>query len=126
MLLTPTPRADEPPKPAAGTTGTIGWHELYAGNGQEAAFAFLVQAALEQPRAFVHRLIAAFVIAVQVNCTSLVCTPADRNRGIMFAGEIGVGGPISFIFAIFSDLPLNVARSQSASASGRRSSSRCH
>jgi len=40
LLLTPTPRADEPPKPAAGTTGTIGWHELYAGNGQEAAFAF--------------------------------------------------------------------------------------
>jgi len=40
MLLTPTPRADEPVKPAAGTAGTIGWHELYAGNGQEAAFAF--------------------------------------------------------------------------------------
>lgn len=40
LLLTPTPRGDEPSKAAAGTTGTIGWHELYAGDGQEAAFAF--------------------------------------------------------------------------------------
>ena len=40
MLLTPTPRTEEPVKPAPGTAGTIGWHELYAGNGQEAAFAF--------------------------------------------------------------------------------------
>jgi predicted enzyme related to lactoylglutathione lyase len=40
MLLTPLPRDNEPPKPAPGAKGTIGWHELYAGNGQAAAFAF--------------------------------------------------------------------------------------
>lgn len=40
MLLTPLPRDDVPPKPDPGTTGTVGWHELYAGDGQAAAFAF--------------------------------------------------------------------------------------
>lgn len=39
LLLTPLPREIAPP-PAAGTPGTIGWHELYAGNGQQAAFDF--------------------------------------------------------------------------------------
>lgn len=40
MLLTPLPR-DEMPAPApTGTPGTIGWHELNARDGQDAAFAF--------------------------------------------------------------------------------------
>jgi hypothetical protein len=43
MLLTPLPRADVPPPAEAGTPGTIGWRELYAGNGEEAAFAFYSQ-----------------------------------------------------------------------------------
>jgi len=38
-LLTPTPRADAPP-PTPGEAGTVGWHELYAGDGEKAAFAF--------------------------------------------------------------------------------------
>jgi predicted enzyme related to lactoylglutathione lyase len=39
MLLAPTPRG-EPPQPAPRMTpGTVGWHELYAADG-EAAFAF--------------------------------------------------------------------------------------
>jgi len=40
MLLTPLPRDEVPPKPDPGTAGTVGWHELYAGNGEAAAFAF--------------------------------------------------------------------------------------
>ncbi|MDB6164024.1 MAG: glyoxalase [Xanthomonadaceae bacterium] len=40
MLLAPLPRDDVPQAPEQGTPGTIGWHELYAGNGQQAAFAF--------------------------------------------------------------------------------------
>jgi len=40
MLLTPLPRDNEPSKPDPGTPGTVGWHELYAGNGEAAAFAF--------------------------------------------------------------------------------------
>jgi Predicted enzyme related to lactoylglutathione lyase len=43
MLLTPLPRHDMPSPAEPGTPGTIGWHELYAGNGQEAAFAFYSQ-----------------------------------------------------------------------------------
>jgi uncharacterized protein len=43
MLLTPLPRHDVPPPAEPGTPGTIGWHELYAGNGQEAAFAFYAE-----------------------------------------------------------------------------------
>jgi predicted enzyme related to lactoylglutathione lyase len=39
-LFTPLPQEQQPPPVEAGTSGTIGWHELYAGNGQEAAFAF--------------------------------------------------------------------------------------
>ena len=39
-LLTPLPRDDAPPAAEPSTPGTIGWHELYAGNGEEAAFAF--------------------------------------------------------------------------------------
>lgn len=39
-LLTPLPREDAQPTAEPGTPGTIGWHELYAGNGEEAAFAF--------------------------------------------------------------------------------------
>jgi len=40
MLLTPLPQGQEPPPIEPNTPGFIGWHELYAGNGQEAAFAF--------------------------------------------------------------------------------------
>jgi predicted enzyme related to lactoylglutathione lyase len=40
MLLTPLPREQQPPPIEPRTPGMIGWHELYAGNGQEAAFAF--------------------------------------------------------------------------------------
>ena len=40
MLLTPLPREREPEPVELMTPGHIGWHELYAGNGQEAAFAF--------------------------------------------------------------------------------------
>jgi predicted enzyme related to lactoylglutathione lyase len=40
MLLTPLPRKQEPPPIEPNTPGCIGWHELYAGTGQEAAFAF--------------------------------------------------------------------------------------
>ncbi len=40
MLLTPLPRDEVPPRAAPETPGAISWQELYAGNGQEAAFAF--------------------------------------------------------------------------------------
>ena len=40
MLLTPLPREQQPPPIELHSPGYIGWHELYAGNGQEAAFAF--------------------------------------------------------------------------------------
>jgi predicted enzyme related to lactoylglutathione lyase len=40
MLLTPLPRQQEPPPLPRNAPGSIGWHELYAGNGQEAAFRF--------------------------------------------------------------------------------------
>jgi predicted enzyme related to lactoylglutathione lyase len=39
-LFTPLPREQEPPPVELMTPGHIGWHELYAGNGQEAAFEF--------------------------------------------------------------------------------------
>jgi predicted enzyme related to lactoylglutathione lyase len=41
-LLAPRPREGDgpPPQPAPGLAGTVGWRELYAGDGQEAAFAF--------------------------------------------------------------------------------------
>jgi len=39
-LLTPIPPEKEPAPLAPETPGTIGWHELYAGNGETAAFAF--------------------------------------------------------------------------------------
>jgi predicted enzyme related to lactoylglutathione lyase len=40
QLLTPLPRPDPPPPAETSTPGLVSWHELYAGNGQEAAFAF--------------------------------------------------------------------------------------
>lgn len=40
MLLTPLPREHEPPPIELQSPGYVGWHELYAGNGQESAFAF--------------------------------------------------------------------------------------
>jgi predicted enzyme related to lactoylglutathione lyase len=40
QLLTPFPREDVPPPAEPGTPGLVRWHELYAGDGQEAAFAF--------------------------------------------------------------------------------------
>lgn len=40
MLLTPLPREDAPPPSNPATPGLVGWHELYSGIGQEAAFAF--------------------------------------------------------------------------------------
>jgi predicted enzyme related to lactoylglutathione lyase len=39
-LLTPNPRDDEPPPAEPNTPGLVGWHELYASQGQEAAFSF--------------------------------------------------------------------------------------
>lgn len=40
-LFTPLPsEAPQPPPVETGTPGHVAWHELYAGNGQEAAFAF--------------------------------------------------------------------------------------
>lgn len=39
-IMTPFPQEDVPPAPSPNTPGYVGWHELYAGNGQEAAFAF--------------------------------------------------------------------------------------
>jgi hypothetical protein len=39
-VMTPLPRDDVPPPAAPGTPGHVSWHELYAGNGEEAAFAF--------------------------------------------------------------------------------------
>lgn len=40
MLLSPLPREQQLAPVAPATPGHVGWHELYAGNGQEAAFAF--------------------------------------------------------------------------------------
>jgi len=40
MLLTPLPRPQAPTPVPPNTPGCIGWHELYAGNGQKAAFQF--------------------------------------------------------------------------------------
>ena len=40
MLFTPLPREQQPPPIERMRPGFIGWHELYAGDGQEAAFAF--------------------------------------------------------------------------------------
>lgn len=41
-LLTPRPREGDgpPPELAPGTPGSVGWHELYSSDGQEAAFGF--------------------------------------------------------------------------------------
>jgi hypothetical protein len=38
-LLTPNSQ-DQPPQPEPNTPGLVGWHELYAGQGQQAAFDF--------------------------------------------------------------------------------------
>jgi predicted enzyme related to lactoylglutathione lyase len=38
-IMTPLPMDGPPPSPPPGTPGLVGWHELYAGNG-EAAFEF--------------------------------------------------------------------------------------
>ncbi|MGH7785904.1 MAG: VOC family protein [Candidatus Binatia bacterium] len=40
MLLTPRPPEREPPPIEPDSPGYVSWHELYADNGQEAAFAF--------------------------------------------------------------------------------------
>jgi hypothetical protein len=40
MLLTPFPREEQMQPVEPNTPGHIGWHEIYAANGQEAAFAF--------------------------------------------------------------------------------------
>jgi predicted enzyme related to lactoylglutathione lyase len=39
-LMTPLPREEEPAPVARMTPGFVGWHELYAANGEKAAFAF--------------------------------------------------------------------------------------
>src|ERR1700757_522689 len=52
-------------------------------------------------------------MAVQLNCTSLDLAPETTKIGIMLAGEMGVGGAISFTLAIFAELLRKVARSQS-------------
>lgn len=39
-VMTPLPRDDVPAPPALNMPGHVGWHELYAGDGQETAFAF--------------------------------------------------------------------------------------
>jgi predicted enzyme related to lactoylglutathione lyase len=43
QLLTPLPREDTPPPAEATTPGLVSWHELYAGNGQAAAFGFYAE-----------------------------------------------------------------------------------
>jgi predicted enzyme related to lactoylglutathione lyase len=40
LLLTPLPREDAPPPAEPTAPGLVSWHELYAGNGQEAGFRF--------------------------------------------------------------------------------------
>ena len=40
QLMTPTPQGEEPAPLDPQALGGIGWHELYAGQGQQAAFAF--------------------------------------------------------------------------------------
>jgi predicted enzyme related to lactoylglutathione lyase len=40
QLLTPLPRADEPPPADPNTPGLVSWHELYSSLGQAAAFEF--------------------------------------------------------------------------------------
>ena len=35
-IMTPLPMEPSPPSPPAGTPGHVGWHELYAGDGEEA------------------------------------------------------------------------------------------
>lgn len=40
QLLTPLPREEAPPPAEPGTPGLVGWHELYSGIGQDAAFGF--------------------------------------------------------------------------------------
>jgi len=40
QIMTPLPREEEPAPVARMTPGHVGWHELYAANGEEAAFAF--------------------------------------------------------------------------------------
>jgi predicted enzyme related to lactoylglutathione lyase len=42
MLLTPTPRGDAPPSAPRMTPGHVGWHELYAADG-DAAFLFYAE-----------------------------------------------------------------------------------
>ena len=39
-IMTPLPREDAPPPLAPDAPGNVSWHELYAGNGQKAAFDF--------------------------------------------------------------------------------------
>jgi predicted enzyme related to lactoylglutathione lyase len=39
-VMAPLPRADEPPPADPTTLGLVSWHELYAGNGEKAAFEF--------------------------------------------------------------------------------------
>ena len=39
-IMTPLPREDEPGPVARTTPGHVGWHELYAADGEEAAFAY--------------------------------------------------------------------------------------
>jgi predicted enzyme related to lactoylglutathione lyase len=40
LVFTPLPRDSEPPPAEPNTPGLVSWHELYAGNGQAAAFQF--------------------------------------------------------------------------------------
>ena len=40
LLMTPLPQQDARPPAEPSTPGLVSWHELYAGNGQEAAFRF--------------------------------------------------------------------------------------
>src|SRR5438128_5229514 len=52
-------------------------------------------------------------MGVQENSTGL--GSCQTKIGIMFAGDIGVGGPISLIFSIVPEAGLKLAFSQSAS-----------
>src|SRR4051794_27882815 len=59
-----------------------------------------------------RRYPAAFFIGVQENSTGLALP--DIKMGIMFAGEMGMGEPISFNFAILGESAWKLTFSQSA------------
>src|SRR5882757_1108720 len=59
-----------------------------------------------------NRYPAAPAIGVQLNSTSFDFSPSVTKMGIMFAGVIGVGGPISLPFSIAFDVVWKLTFSQ--------------